>query len=92
MKVKPPLGLFLPVYMNSPEAVSNISSPFIIYKTYIGEAHYKPWLDFSQHAIITCHHPLCAMSSSTKSHIYVLNRFSVAYSMYITPQNSCGQF
>jgi hypothetical protein len=35
---------------------------------------------------VPCHHPLYAMSSSTKSHIYVLNRFSVAYSMYITPR------
>jgi hypothetical protein len=58
----------------------------VIYKTY--ETHYKPWLDFSQYASIPRHHPLCAMSPSTKSHIYVLNQFSVAYSMYITPQNS----
>jgi hypothetical protein len=35
---------------------------------------------------VSCHHPLYAMSSSTKSHIYVFNRFSVAYSMYITPR------
>jgi hypothetical protein len=59
-----------------------------IYKTYIGETHYKPWLDFSQYAIIPRYHPLCAKSPSSKSHIYVFSRFSVAYSMYITPQNS----
>jgi hypothetical protein len=35
---------------------------------------------------VSCHHPLYAMSSSTKSHIYGFNRFSVAYSMYITPR------
>jgi hypothetical protein len=65
----------------------------LIYKNYIGEIHYKSWLDFSQHASIPRHHPLCAMSpstirhsSSTKSHIYVFNRFFVAYSMYITPR------
>jgi hypothetical protein len=41
---------------------------------------------------VPCHHPLYAMSTSTKSHIYVFNRFSVAYSMYITPQNPANDF
>jgi hypothetical protein len=42
---------------------------FGIYKTYIGETHYKPWLYFSQHASIPRHHPLCAMSPSTIRHV-----------------------
>jgi hypothetical protein len=43
----------------------------LIYKTYIGETHYKSWLDFSQHASISCHHPLCAMSPSTIRHVII---------------------
>jgi hypothetical protein len=65
----------------------------LIYKTYIGETRYKSWLDFSQHASIPRHHPLCAMSPSTIRHVIIhqitylfFNRFSVAYSMYITPR------
>jgi hypothetical protein len=42
-----------------------------IYKTYIGETHYKSWLDFSQHASIPRHHPLCAMSPSTIRHVII---------------------
>jgi hypothetical protein len=40
-------------------------------KTYIGETHYKSWLDFSQHASIPRHHPLCAMSPSTIRHVII---------------------
>jgi hypothetical protein len=43
----------------------------LIYKTYIGETHYKLWLDFSQHASIPRHHPLCAMSPSTIRHVII---------------------
>jgi hypothetical protein len=42
-----------------------------IYKTYIGETHYKSWLDFSQHASIPRHHLLCVMSPSTIRHVII---------------------
>jgi hypothetical protein len=70
-----------------------------IYKTYIGETHYKPWLDFSQHASIPRHHPLYVMSPSTIRHVIIhqitnlcLQLIFLAYNMYITPQNSCWRF
>jgi hypothetical protein len=46
-------------------------SPHNIDKTYIGETHYKSWLDFSQHASIPRHHPLCVMSPSTIRHVII---------------------
>jgi hypothetical protein len=42
-----------------------------IYNNYIGETHYKSWIDFSQHASIPRHHPLYNMSPSTIRHVTI---------------------
>jgi hypothetical protein len=42
-----------------------------IYNKYIGEIHYKSWIDFPQHASITCHHPLYAMLASIVRHVII---------------------
>jgi hypothetical protein len=51
--------------------IATVEYCIVIYKTYIGETHYKSWLDFSQHASTPRHHPLCAMSPSTISHVTI---------------------
>jgi hypothetical protein len=61
-----------------------------IYNNYIGETHYKSWIDFSQHASIPRYHPLYTMSPSTTRHviihqtsIHVFKRFSMVNNMYL---------
>jgi hypothetical protein len=59
------------------------SNHIIISYTYIDGTHYKSWIDFSQHANISCHYPLYTMSPSTRSYIYIFNRFSVVNIIFL---------
>jgi hypothetical protein len=60
-----------------------IKKNHIIYN-YIDRTHYKSSIDFSQNASIPRHHPPYVMSPSTRSYIYVFNRFSLVNIMSLS--------
>jgi hypothetical protein len=96
-----PPGLLVPLPLvkdtNTSDIVKfQIKMSFIagIIYNYIDGTHYKLWIDFSQHASITCYHPLYVMSP-TLDHVFVssIHYMSCHHPLYICFQPIlCGYY